>query len=184
MLFQGASIVLPDTTTTGGQARIFGYLNHPDRNLVDIATPWNQLQSELGENVQIIEDVLAMVELARSARHYGPFMLYVPKNYERKLEEDYRGPNSSDSRTVYERLNAIREISDVKVPDFLPDHSVVLVSLNRNVVDWAEAQDITTVQWTVTGGMVQEYKVMMVGVPRIKSDYDGRCGIVHAYPIT
>ena len=62
----------------------------------------------------------------------------------------------------------------------LADGVVVLVQLTRNVVDWAEALPIQTLEWASGDGMVSHFKVMAVGAPRVKADYDGKSGIVHA----
>jgi hypothetical protein len=165
-----------------GTALIYGYTNHPDRNLVDMQTHWTALNGAAGENVNIVNDVMDMQQASRNARYYGPWILYVPNEYEAKLDEDYRDSTAGDTRTVRERIMALSGIEDVVVADFLPNHNVILVQLTRDVVDIAMAQDVTPVQWTVTGGMVEEFKVMMVGVPRLKSDYDGRSGITHLFP--
>lgn len=183
MLFVGASMIQVTDPTIGGIATIHGYTTHPDRNIIDMNTIWTVLQGALGQNVVIIEDVMRMQQVSRDARYYGPWVLYIPNEYEAKFDEDYRGPDSSDTRTVRERVLALSGIEDVKVADFLPNNNVVLVQLTRDVVDIAVAQDVTPIQWTLTGGMVEEYKVMFVGVPRLKSDFDGRSGITHLSPI-
>lgn len=170
------------TDPTVGQAKIYGYTTHPDRNRVNLQTPWDELDGAAGENAQIIEDVQAMQQASRNARYFGPWIIYIPMHYEAKLDEDYRGPTSSDTRTVKERILALTGIESVEVADFLTGDNVLLISMDRNVVDLAIGQDISTIQWTVTGGMVEEFKVMMVAVPRLKSDFDGRSGITHLMP--
>lgn len=182
MLLNGANIQVTDPLL--GAGTIYGYTTFPDRNIVDMEATWDSLKGDLGENSHIIEDVMAMQTASRLARMYGPWVLYVPKNYEAKLDEDYRGPNSSDTRTVRQRILALSGIQDIRITDFLADDDVILVSMTRDVVDLAIAQGVNTVQWTLTGGMVEEYKVMQVGVPRMKSDYDGRCGITHLRPVS
>lgn len=181
MLFLGeSSIHVIDSVL--GTGRVFGYTTHPDRNRVNLEVPWDELDGPAGENAQIIEDVMAMQQASRNARYYGPWVLYIPSQYEAKMDEDYRGPTSSDTRTVRERILALSGIEDVKVADFLTGDNVVMVAMQREVVDLAVAQDISTVQWTVTGGMVEEFKVMAVWAPRLKSDFDGRSGITHLFP--
>lgn len=181
ILFLGESTInLQDPTL--GTGIVYGYTTHPDRNRVNMTVPWDELDGSAGENAQIIEDVQAMQQASRNARYYGPWVLYIPSHYEAKMDEDYRGPTSSDTRTVKERIMALTGISDVRVADFMTGDNVVLVAMQKEVVDLAVAQDVSTVQWTVTGGMVEEYKVMAVWVPRLKSDFDGRSGITHLFP--
>lgn len=167
MLFMGAPVRVDGAT-------IYGYLNHPDRNTIDMSTGW-----ATATGAEIVADVQAMLQAARDARHYGPFVLYIPGSTEGRLDEDYR---DNDTRTLRERIMALAGISDIVTADFLPADNVVLVQMTRDVVDLAIAQDITTVQWSIMGGMQEEFKVMAVWVPRIKSTYDGDSGIVHLRP--
>lgn len=169
MLFSGAPVRVDGAT-------IYGYTTHPDRNTVDMAKPWND-PSVTGEN--IIADVTAMLNAARAAKHYGPFVIYVPTAYEGKLDQDYR---QWDTRTIRERILSLGGVTGVMVADFLPGNNVVMVQMTRDVVDLAIAQDITTVQWSVMGGMAEEFKVMAVWVPRVKSTFDGDSGLVHLRP--
>jgi hypothetical protein len=39
---------------------------------------------------------------------------------------------------------------------------------------------VTTIQWASLSGWTNYFQVYMAGAPRIKTDYDGRSGIVHA----
>lgn len=181
ILFLGDSS-LQVTDDALGAGIVYGYTTHPDRNQVDMDNPWNTLTSE--QNNEILVDVMAMMQASRAARHYGPWVLYIPATYEAKMDEDYKGAASSDVRTVRQRLLALQGLEDIKVADFLTGDNVVLVSLNRDVVDLAVAQDVTTVQWSNNGGMTEEFKVMAVWVPRIKSDFDGRSGVTHLYPMS
>lgn len=164
MLFSGANVQVNGAT-------IYGYLNHPDRNTVTLTLSWSD-PSKTG--AQILADVQAMLALERSQRHFGPYVMYVPTAYQQPLDNDYR---AQDPRTVRQRILALEGMSDIKVGDFLPANTVVLVQLTSDVVDLAVAQDVTTVQWAVMGGMQEEFKVMAIWVPRIKSDFDGRSGV-------
>lgn len=176
LLFAGSTLIQAEGTP------IYGYTTHPDRNQVDMDNPWSSLTPE--QNQEILVDVMAMQQASRAARHYGPWVLYVPAAYEAKLDEDYKPSASSDTRTVRERILALSGIEDIVVADFLTGNNVVLVSLTKDVVDLAVAQDITTVQWTTNGGMSEEFKVMAVWVPRVKSDFDGRSGVTHLTPLS
>lgn len=169
LLFSGSPIKVE-----GGQ--IYGYTNHPNRNTFTISD-WSS-GSTTGED--IVDDVQSMLAIARADKYHGPFVLYIPGEYETKMDEDYRqGTGTSDTRTIRERILALAAIEDIKVADRLSDGNVTLVQLTRDVVDLAIAQDIATVQWTSQGGMQEHFKVMAVWVPRVKSDYDGQSGIVH-----
>lgn len=176
VLFLGSTLIQAEGTP------IYGYTTHPDRNQVDMDNIWSSLGTD--ENAVILEDVMAMQQASRAARHYGPWVLYIPAAYEYKMDQDYRPSTSSDTRTVRERILALKGIEDIVVADFLTGNNVILVSLTKDVVDLAVAQDITTVQWSNNGGMSEEFKVMSVWVPRLKSDFDGRSGITHLTPLS
>jgi len=171
MLFGGNPIQVEGST-------IYGYTNHPDRTQVTMDTAWSSIAQT--DNDDIIDDVIAMQAASRTDRHYGPWMLYIPAAYEGKLDQDYRG--DGDSRTLRQRILALSGIVDIRVADFMTGNNVILVQLDRQVVDLAIAQDITTVNWSVNGGMTERFKVMAIWVPRLKSDFDGRSGIVHLRP--
>lgn len=168
MLFSGSAIQVD-----GGV--IYGYLNHPDRNTVAITLSWTNA-GKTGAN--ILTNVQAMLAAARADFYFGPYTLYIPGAYEGKLDDDFN-PGTSDTRTIRQRIMALEGIAEIVVADQMPADNVVLVQLERDVVDMAIAQDITTVQWDTQGGMQQNFKVMAIWVPRVKSTLDGQSGVVH-----
>lgn len=166
-----------DSSISVNGANLYGYTTHPNRNTVDMATKWDD-NSMTGAD--IVEDVQSMLAAARADNRHGPFILYVPAGYEGLLDNDYN-PATSDTRTIRERILQLAGIQDIRVVDRLADHNVLLVQLDRETVDWAQAQGVTTIQWDEKGGMQSRFKVLTIGAPRIKSDYDGRSGIVHLF---
>lgn len=168
MLFAGSSIVVDGSA-------IYGYTTFPDRNTATLTLSWTAA-SKTG--VQMVNDVKAMLALLRADSFYGPYVLYVPGTYEGVLDNDYN-PSTSDTRTVRQRIMQLSGIEGIQVVDRLADANLILVQMDRNTVDLAIAQDISTVQWQEKGGMQEFFKVMAVWVPRMKSDYDGKCGIAH-----
>jgi len=170
MLFAGEPIVVQGNN-------LYGYTNLPGRNQVDLDTNWDAVAQN--GNSTIIDDVNAMLQAARDDKHFGPFVLYVPTGYEFKLDEDY---SDQYPRTVRDRIEALTGIERVEIADRLAANNVVLVQMTRDVVDLAIAQPISTIQWSTQGGMVENFKVMACWAARLKSDYDGRAGIVHLRP--
>jgi uncharacterized linocin/CFP29 family protein len=168
MLFAGSTVVVD------GKA-IYGYMTFPDRNTLDINVAWTA-PSKTG--AQILADVQGMIAAQRADRFFGPYVLYVPATYEGILDNDYN-PGTSDTRTIRARIMQLSGMQDIRVVDRLADANVLLVQLDRQVVDVAIAQDVSTLQWDENGGLQTKFKVMAVWVPRLKSDYDGRCGICH-----
>lgn len=170
MLFAGHATKVDGST-------ILGYTTHPDRNTVDLATVWTDGAIT---GADIVADVQSMLAALRADHYFGPFSLYIPGEYEGKLDDDY-DPDSGDTRTIRQRIMQLSGIAEIKVADRLANHNVILVQMTRDVVDLAIAQDITPVQWVEMGGLVQEFHVMAVWVPRVKSDFDGQSGIAHLF---
>lgn len=158
---------------------IYGYTNHPDRNTVDLTKVWTD-GTKTGP--EILADVQGMLAAARADLHFGPFSLYIPGEYEGKLDDDY-DPGSGDTRTIRERLMMLNGISEIRVLDRLANNNVLLIEMKKEVVDLAVGQDVATLHWQANGGLQEHFNVMAIWAPRVKSDYDGRSGIVHLYEI-
>lgn len=175
ILFHGATLQVDGMS-------LVGYTTFPNRNTVGPFESWNSTAA-LVPGSQILSNVQAMLDAARADNVFGPFVLYIPKKYEGRMDDDYN-PGTSDTRTIRQRILQLPAIQRIQVADRLApasnQHAVLLVPLRRETVDLAIGQDLTTVSWQMYGGMQERYKVMTAQAPRIKSDFDGRCGIVHA----
>lgn len=167
MLVNGASAL----NYGGGVLR--GYLDFGDRNILSLAVQWDA-SAKTGND--ILDDVLAMKQVMINDRMFGPYVLYVPTNYETVLDDDFK---AESDRTVRERILAIDNINSVRVLDILPDDEVLMIQMQMDTVALIDGMQPTTVQWESQGGMVTHFKVMAIIVPRIASDHIGQCGIVH-----
>jgi len=159
---------------------IYSYINHPDRNSVTMSTPWSSLKfaSDAAKGGQtIVGQVLEMKQASLTALHYGPWMLYVPTAYETLLDQDY--DDQSNGVTIRDRILKIGGIKGVKVVDYLPTNNVLLVQMTSDVVRLVKGLGIQNVEWSSQGNMVTNYKVMTIQVPQIRSDQNGKSGIVH-----
>lgn len=155
--------------------KIYGYLNHPDRNTVSMGTAWDA-SATTGAN--IVDDVNKKMKQALiDARHYGPYMIYIPTNYETTLDDDYDA--TTPGTTIRERIMKIGGIKGIKVIDSLPADNVLMVQMTPDVVRLINGFDLTNVEWGTEGGMLTKYKVMSIQVPQIRSDQNGRSGICH-----
>lgn len=167
ILFTGSS------TYSFGGGVIYGYLDYPYRNEVTLSANWDDSGST-GET--ILDDVRAMKQASIDAKHYGPWILYVPTNYETTLDDDFK---SASDKTIRQRILEIDGIQEVKVADKLTDDNVLLVQMTSDVVRMVEGLALQTVEWQEGGGMTTNYKVMTIMVPQIRSDQSGNCGITH-----
>lgn len=178
-------MLFTDTTYSYGEKdsrnrnTIYSYLSYPTRNQYVITTPWN---SSGGTGKTILQDVLAMKQMSIDAYHYGPWMLYIPTSYETILDDDYVGqyPDTAPTVTVRQRLLQIAGIKGIKVIDTLPEGTVLLVQMTSDVVRLVRGMPVQNIQWAEEGGMILKMKVMTIQVPQIRSDINGRSGIVHA----
>lgn len=150
---------------------LYGYRTHPNRVTGSVTAAWTD-----ETNRDILADIETMLSDADAKYFFGPFVLYVPTSYWSVLRSDYK---SYSERTYLERLRQYSEISDVKPADVLPADNIVMVQMSRDVVDLAIGQSVTNVEWMSKGNMVAHYKVMAAWAPRVKSDYNGNCGVVH-----
>jgi hypothetical protein len=165
-----------------GGGTIYSYVNHPDRNQVTLSTYGNWDDSGVAPS-DIMQCVNDMIQTSINALHYGPWMLYIPRNYETRMNEDYytAGPTRNASAvTIRQRLEALGGILGIKVVDTLAEDNVLLVQMSADVVRLVNGMPKTNIEWATEGGMVHKYKVMAIQIPQVRSDQDGNSGIVHA----
>ena len=156
-----------------GGGTIYGYIDHPKRNEYTLTAHWND-SAATGET--ILADTLGMIQAAIDDRHYGPYVLYIPTNFQTALGEDFK---SNSDKSVRQRLLEIDQLSDIKVADFLTSDNVLLVQMTSDVVRMVEGLPIQTLQWETEGGLMLNFKVMTIMVPQIRADYSEYSGIVH-----
>lgn len=114
----------------------------------------------------IIGDVLKMLQTAYASNLFGPFFLYVSKDYWAPIQADYS--TAKGDRTFMERILAFADIAGVRPLDMLPNATALLLQMTDDVIDLTEAQAVTTVQWE-KNPFVQNFRVLEVGGPQIKS---------------
>lgn len=162
MLFNGEPIVV------GGNS-IFGYTDHTDRN-TDTGGDW-------GTIANVYTDVNTWVGQNEAANYFGPYGLYVARTQFGEAREVFT--DGSGQSAMSRVLENIPTIQFFKASDRLTAGEAVLVTLVRDVVDLAVAQNIITVQWSELGGMITRFKVFAAMVARIKSDSASNSGITH-----
>lgn len=168
MLFGSTSPLKYDGNT------IYTYLTEPNINTTTLTAAWD---ASAATAAGIKDDVKAMKQASINAKYYGPWMLYVPTDYETVLDDDYSVSGGS-MKTIRQRIMDIDGIQGVRVVDRLPDDTVLLVTMSSDVVDLIDGLPIQNFMWDSEGGFVHNFKVMTIQVPRVKSDKDGNSGIV------
>lgn len=172
MVFNGASIGA--SNSAGTSYTIPGLTTFTNRETYTIAD-WSDNSGVTPED--IFDDILAMVQqLETNARHFGPFTLYIPGAYAFRFREDFK---ANSDKTLMERVTDEDVIDRVRVSDTLATGNVIMLELSRSVLDLAVASDVTTVQWASGSGWTNHFQVYAAWAPRLKADYDSRCGIMH-----
>ena len=168
------TMLFTSTSYAFGGGTIYGYLNQPSRNTGSITAHWDHSSTT---GAVIINDVLQMKQASINAKHYGPWMLYVPTAYETALDNDY--DTTTPGTTIRERILKIAGIKGVKVVDTLTADNVLLVQMTSDVTRLVRGMGIQNVEWETEGKMITKYKVMTIQVPQVRADQAGNSGIVH-----
>ncbi len=156
--------------------QIFGYTNFPDRiTKTDVTAPttggWTP--------AVLVDEISDMIESLNSAGFYGPFMMYHSTDWSKFMDQDYS--TAKGDNTVRERILKNEQISDVRRLDFLTStFTILLIQMTSDVAQAVNGMELTTIQWESKGGMRVDFKVMAIQVPRLFSDFEGNCGILHA----
>lgn len=160
---------------TYGGGTVYGLTNFPQRITV---SGFHEPSVSGWTGATFVADVLQMRQAAVNSLHYGPYVLYVGKNWDQFLDVDYstlKGDN-----TLRQRVQAIQGITKIQSLDYLPGWDLVLVQQSTDVLRLVLGMDVTTVQWETMGGMRLNFKVMAIMVPQLRADFNGNTGIVHA----
>lgn len=169
MLFNGSGLF------TFGGGTIYGYTDHPDRNEFDLSGDWSD-PGDVTTGEPIIQDILTGIQANHTAKHYGPYVLYVPTAYGVRLSDDYK---ANSDKSIIARILEMPQISGVKTADQLTAGNIVLAQMTQDVVRIVSGMDMTTVDWEGEGGYELNYKVITITVPQIRSDKNGNCGVAH-----
>jgi uncharacterized linocin/CFP29 family protein len=165
MLFNGSDLVLNGNS-------IYGYTTATNRNTVTLTTNWDLSSAD------ILADVEKMLDAQYTDNSFGPFILYIPKNWWATLQGDYN--DNKGDRTYLERIEAYSEIQAVRPADVLTDDNAVMVQMTSDVVDLAViTSEPQVIQWESGDMWTTYFQVFSALAPRIKNDYDGRSGICH-----
>lgn len=165
-------ILLGSSTFAFGGGTIYGYMDHPNINTVTLAANWDDSGTS-GE--EILNDVLSMTKAATNANHYGPFILYIPTDYDDILANDFK---SNSDKSIRTRLMELTKISDIRAVDRLTADTVLLVEMSPETVKLVKGMPIQMLQWEEQGGLLLKFKIMTIMVPWIRPDQEGNLGIV------
>lgn len=180
MLFNGYS-----SLALNGQT-IYGFTTHPSRNTGSATGDW-------GTAGNAVTTISNMIDAATGDQYYGPYIIFVSTTQFNQANNVFFTDGSGDNQM--KRIMQLTNVEAVFYSDWLADGVVVLVSMDSNVVDLAyvpgygfgipegdtpyPVTGITNIEWMSGDGMVNYFKSLTIAVPRVKSEYSGKCGVVH-----
>lgn len=166
------SMLFLGNTTLGANNAIYGYATAPDRITGSTTTSW-----ATATGAQIVADVLAMIDAAHADEMYGPFQFYVSYAAMTNMSNDYK---AESDKTILQRVMEIPGVEGIKASYYVPNSDTVFaIQLTSDVIDMIDGIQPTVVQWDSMGGMVKNFKVLSIMVPRVKSTIVGQSGIIH-----
>jgi hypothetical protein len=166
VIFNGAS------TYAFGGGTLYGYVDYPDAAAVTLDTEWDASGMT---GALILADVLDLKQALIDMKKFGPYMVYVPTNYDHVLDADYS--SNYPNVTVRTRIKMLDNVLDCKVGDSLPDDTVIMVDMTEDSVRLVIGMQPTTMQDESNFGLLAKFKVAAIMVPQIFSDADGNCGV-------
>lgn len=162
-----------------GGGTIYSLTNYPNRNEYSLGTHWDDLVDDSTGSVgeKIVAQCLGMKQMMIDNHQYGKYVLHIPTGYEVLLDNDY---NSFKNETIRERILKIANIEDIVVVDKLAANNILMIQLATSTIRIVRGMGLTNLQASTEFGMVHKFKVLTIQVPQIRSDHNGKCGIVHA----
>jgi hypothetical protein len=159
----------------GNQA--LGIMNAPNVNAYTYESnmAWDNA-SKTGED--ILTDVLAMIDLARAARRFGPYNLYVNTSYGNTLNRNFVANYPVTIRQRLEQIVAGGRNLQIREADQMATNRTALVQMTSDVIDVVRGMEPTVISWDHASGWSTNWVVMACMVTRVKTDYAGKSGIV------
>ncbi len=179
--------VLFNGQKVGSNSQIYGYRNFPHRATGTFAKGWED-PTKTGD--EFVTDIMSMQDPLIALQYEGPFVYYVSYKAYQNMGRDYK---ANGDKTILQRLMEIPGVGSIRPSrrvrdDVAADASkgitatkseVIMLQMTRDVIDMVVGMQPTTLQWEEHGGLQTRFKIMGIMVPRIKSDMNNRCGLVH-----
>lgn len=170
---EAEQLVLGNRTASYGGGSVYGYKNFPSRITVGITTPitggWT--------GATLVHEVGLMKKASTDNFFYGPWVLYHGPAWAPYMDEDYstlKGEN-----TLRDRIAKMQDITGVRQLDYLTGYDLLLIQQTSDVARLVEGMGLTTLQWDSHGGMMKNFKIMVIWVPQLRADFNNHTGIVH-----
>lgn len=165
ILFNGYGLTVAGST-------IYGLTTEPNRN-TGANVDW-EAGATTGEAK--LDDLIAMITALVADNMYGPYGLYITPTAYTLLGEDFK---AASDKTQLQRLMEVPGLEFILPSKDLGTNVQVMHQLTSDVAQEVIGFEPTTVMWESHGGMMLNFKVMAIMLPRVRSTKTGQSGIVH-----
>jgi len=159
-------------TYSFGGGTVYGLTNFPSRItgafLNHTVSGWTP--------TMMYNSVIEMIDASTRSLHYGPWKLYYSTGLLRPMMQQF---SLYDSRSLQNVIGQLPGIQSVGMLDYLTGNQLLLVQQDASTARIVMGMDITTVQWGSGNGLEENFLVMAMIVPQMKTDINSTCGIVH-----
>ena len=161
-----------------GNDRIYGLTNHPKRQTMALNVNWaGDTLSEQNRKDIINRDVKGMLALAKNHNYYRNLSMYVSGDIWTNLSLDYS--DQKGDLTLKQRIENFAQINMVKLADRLPNKTVILLAVGKEVIDVAYGASVTNSRYQSGNPMKHKFMTWSALGPRIKYDTEDHIGLVH-----
>lgn len=140
---------------------------------------------DFGTLSNIYPTVLAMLQALDADNYHGPFELDIASSQYLDAMNVY---SDGSGQTAIARILTIPSIQAVNSNDQIAAGGLVLREVGRHILEWSQVRmggqivngmEIALVEWMSGDGMVHHFKLMAVGAPIVKADYESQSGIAY-----
>ena len=162
---------------------LYGYTNHPDTLAVrTTAYSTGEIMTNIKALPDEVLDVFNALYTGRQIGGVGDFDMYVSPNLWTPLQTTADGFVAKDI-SVYKHLTDMLQINSVQPQIDLLDDSYLLVQRTRETSLIAVANDTIVIPWSKKDPYEDlKFTAMAACAPMIKTDMDGRTGIIYCNP--
>jgi uncharacterized linocin/CFP29 family protein len=153
-----------------------GLKSLPNRLTASVTANWASAATPL----QMQQDTRTWIEALRAPPNNmdGPFVMFVSRTVGSRLDDDYS--TLYPGVTIRERLMKIEGLAMIMSTSRLTGTNVLLVQLTSDVIQMIDGIQPTLVEWDSHGGFQQNFKIIAIMLPRVRSNGWNQAGILHA----
>lgn len=161
---------------SAGSGKVQGITNFTYAATSTLATGLWDNTAKTGK--QILQDVMSMLDSMKTLKYYDNFTLFIPLDYELKLDEDFS--DAKGSNTIRERLLKLSALTEIVTVHTMTADTCVLVQKSKSVCEAVKGFPLQVFQEMSNQGFRFNFRVMEMLLPRFRADYNGNTGILVA----